>query len=230
MAWWSNAGGYIANGYGTTYAYIINCNTPKWSRWGPISCPQGGCQCSTCTELSPACSQQRVAPVTLTRNHSHPDCSEKGTRTVWETVRWHGMNWENVPVDHIWADIYMPALNAIDPSHLSVQMQAGSIIYPVTALVTGMPCLFSIIKRSWTHWTDWIRKPMSVVSCKQHRPYITDACRESAVVPVLLGSVQLLFPEWSQQLWKLTRHGAWKLWPLKQLQFGFLNLFIWKKI
>lgn len=48
---------------------------------------------------------------------------------------------------------------------------------------------------------------------------------------MLLGTVQLLFPEWSQCFWKLTRHGAccWKLWPQKQLQFGFLNFIYIKK-
>lgn len=104
-----------------------------------------------------------------------------------------------------------------------------------TGLVTGMSCLFSLMKRNWTNWTDWhfwMRKPKSVVSCKQHCPYITDACRQCAMVPVLLGTVQLLFPEWSQCLWELTRHGAccWKLWPQKQLQFGFLNFIYIKKI
>lgn len=120
------------------------------------------------------------------------------------------MNWENVPMGHIWADTYMPAVSAIGLFHLLVEMQAGDIIYPVTAtgLVTAKSCLFSIMKRDWTNWTDWMRKPVSVVSCKQHCPYITDACRECAVVPALLGSVQLSFPQWSQHVRKLTRHGA----------------------
>lgn len=67
-----------------------------------------GVNAAQCRQLSSACSQQRVASATLTKNHSHPGCSKKGTKTFWETVRWHGMNWENVPMGHIWADTYMP--------------------------------------------------------------------------------------------------------------------------
>lgn len=142
-----------------------------------------------------------------------------GTKTVWETMRCHGINWENVPTGHPGRYLYASSqLNAISLSHLLVEMQAGSIIYSVTAtgMVTGMSSLLSITKMNWTNWTDWyfwMRKPKSVVSCKEHCSYITDARRECAVVPVLLGTVQLLLPEWPQCLQKLTRHGAcyWKL-------------------
>lgn len=184
-----------------------------------------------CTQLIPACSQQRLASVTLTKIHPHSGYSGNGTKSVWETVRWHGINWENVPTGHPGRHLYTCSqLNAIGPPHLQVEMQAGSTTCPVTAtdLVTGMSSLFSIMKRNWT---NWMRKPKSVISCKEHCSYITDACRECAVVPVLLGTVQLLFPEWPQCLQKLKRHGAcyWKLWPQKRLQFGFLNFIYMKK-
>lgn len=173
MAWWYKAQGYIANGYGTTYGSIIKYNIPKWSRWSPFFSPQRGCQCSACVHTAQPCLlPAKGGPITPTKKHPHTDCSANGTKRVWETVRWHGINWENVPTGHLGRYLYANSqLSAIGLSHLLVEMQAGSIIYPVTAtgLVTGMSSLFSIMKRNWTNWTDWhfwMRKTKSLVSCK----------------------------------------------------------------
>lgn len=190
------------------------------------------------TQPNSASCQRRVAPVTLlTGNHPSPRLLwERYRDAVWERARWHGINCLRKRANSSPGWIFICQLSAW--CHSSVWFTSGNaagetyaknIVYLMTAtgLVTEMSDLFSMVKRNWINWTDlrfWIGKPKSVITCRQHCPYITDAYRQYAVVLVLLGTVQLLFPEWPPCPQKLTRHGVclWKLWPQQQLRFGFL--------
>lgn len=117
-----------------------------------------------CTQLNSACCQRRVAPIALlTGNHPlHRLLWERYQGMVWERARWHGTNCLRKRANGSPGWIFICQL--LTQCHSSVwftrenaasETYAKNIIYLMTAagLVTGMYCLFSMVKRNWTGQT-----------------------------------------------------------------------------
>lgn len=203
MAWWSSAQGSIINGYGTTDVGVHLCSQTQGVR--PILQPPGQVtEHLLCVHSWTLLGWAQL----LTGNHPSPRLLwERYQDVVWERERWHGRNCQSKQANSSPAWIFIHHLLTQCRSSVwftgrnaAREIYAKNIVYQKTAtgLVTGMSYLISMLKRNWTNWTNlcfWTGQPKSVVSCRQRCPCITDAYRQYAEVLVLLGMLQLLFPE-----------------------------------